>query len=62
MGIFNNETTRRVVSETTRPMKTTQQRVHEVRTIMSKELGMTLTPEQAVERLCNIFLAETTQQ
>ena len=55
MGIFNN-------NETPRPMKTTQQLVHEVRTIMSKELGITLTPEQTVERLCNIFLAETTQQ
>ena len=55
MGIFSN-------TETTRPMKTTHQREHEVRTIMSKELGMTLTPEQAIERLCNIFLAETAEQ
>ena len=55
MGIFNN-------TETTRPMKTTQQRVHEVRTIMSKELGITLTPEQTIERLCYIFLDETAQQ
>jgi|TARA_R110000782_G_scaffold114391_2_gene204473 hypothetical protein len=53
MGIFNNELTK--------PLKTTAQLVHEVRVTMSKELGMTLTPDQAVERLCNIFLAETTQ-
>jgi hypothetical protein len=52
MGIFNTETT---------PQKTTHQLVKEVRVVMSKEIGVTLTTDQAIERLCNIFLTETTK-
>tara|TARA_R110000787_G_scaffold12727_3_gene40890 strand:+ start:1137 stop:1310 length:174 start_codon:yes stop_codon:yes gene_type:complete len=47
MGIFN------ITS-----IVTPDQFISEVRTHMSTELGFTLTKEQAVERLCTIYLNE----
>jgi hypothetical protein len=47
MGIFNVEI-----------KSTPDARVQEVRTMMSEQLGFNLTKEQAVERLCNLYLAE----
>ncbi len=47
MGIFN-------ITSITTP----DQFISEVRTHMSTELGFTLTKEQAVERLCTIYLNE----
>ena len=38
--------------------KTTTQLVNDVRAAMSSELGFTLQADQAVERLCTIYLKE----
>lgn len=35
------------------------QHVHQVRHAMSEELGFQLTKEQAVERLCTLYMNET---
>ena len=34
------------------------QRVHQVRHAMSEELGFQLTKEQAIERLCTLYMNE----
>ena len=54
MGIFTQDE-----NIQPKPTKTTTQLVHEVRAAMSTELGFTLNADQAVERLCRIYLDET---
>lgn len=39
-----------------KPAKTTAQLVDDVRQVMSDELGITLTKDQAVERLSKLYL------
>lgn len=51
MGIFTDQ-------KPTQAKKTTSQLVDDVRDAMSKELGFTLNSDQAVERLCRIYLKE----
>ena len=52
MGIFTDQ------KPNTAAKKTTSQLVDDVRPAMSAELGFTLQSDQAVERLCTIYLKE----
>jgi hypothetical protein len=52
MGIFTDQ------KPNTAAKKTTTQLVNDVRAAMSSELGFTLQADQAVERLCTIYLKE----
>ena len=48
MGVFN----------TLPKIITPDQHIHQVRHAMSEELGFQLTKEQAVERLCTLYMNE----
>jgi len=52
MGIFTDQ------KPTAPKAPTTSELVSAVRDAMSDELGFTLNSDQAVERLCNIYLKE----
>lgn len=52
MGIFTDQ------KAAAPAKKTAQQLVNDVREAMSAELGFTLQSDQAVERLCTIYLKE----